>query len=42
MYNNEEFGEKNWMKMDAREFILRYVEKVVANSMFTKKVYEYM
>jgi WD40 repeat protein len=41
MHNNEELGEKNWMKTDARESILRHAEKAAANPMFTKKAYEH-
>jgi hypothetical protein len=41
MHNNEELGEKNWMKTDARESILRHAEKAAANPMFTKNAYEH-
>ena len=41
MRNNEELGEKNWMKMDARESILRHAEKAAANPKFTKQAYEH-
>jgi len=41
MRNNEELGEKNWMKMDARESILRHAEKAAADPKFTKQAYEH-
>jgi len=40
MRNNEELGEKNWMKLDARESILRHAERAAANPKFTKEAYE--
>ena len=40
MMNNDELGEKNWMKMDARESILRHAEAAAKDPKFTKLAYE--
>lgn len=40
MRNNEQMGEQHWMKMDAREAILRHAAEAAAKPKYTKQAYE--